>query len=240
MRARTVVISLVIHGAIAATLLGAAGKKAARRPTSVAFTEEKKKAKPAPPKPLPPPSPRPVARAPERKLAAVSKDLPEPVAKVVAPAPMVTALAMSNDDAPGGIALGPRGSVAKAAAAAPTKVASAVTESRRQRLREAAGAVGEDAPCNEDPSKPVPIARQPDIELTASARAEGVEGRLILSLTVGADGTVTGVRVTKSLSAEMDAAAEAAVKQWRFKPAMACGKPVAGTFNLGRTFELGD
>jgi len=239
MRVRTVVISLVIHGAIAATLLGAAGKKAARRPTSVAFTEEKKKAKPAPPKPPPPPPQRPVARAPERKLAAVSRDLPEPVAKVAA-APMVTALAMSNDDAPGGIALAPRGPVAKAAAAAPTKVASAVTESRRQRLREAAGAAGEDAPCNEDPSKPVPIAKQPDIELTASARAEGVEGRLILSLTVGADGTVTGVRVTKSLSAEMDAAAEAAVKQWRFKPAMACGKAVAGTFNLGRTFELGD
>jgi len=240
MRARTVVISLVIHGAIAATLLGAAGKKAARRATSVAFTEEKKKAKPTPPKP-PPPPPRPAARPPERKLAAVSKALPEPVAKAAAPAPVETALAMSNDDAPGGIALGPRGPAAKAAAAAPAKVASAVTESRKQHLREAANtADGEDAPCNEEPTKPVPIAKQPDIELTASARAEGVEGRLILSLTVGADGTVTGVRVTKSLSAEMDAAAEGAVKQWRFKPAMACGKAIAGTFNLGRTFELGD
>ena len=241
MRARTVVISLVIHGAIAATLLGAAGKKAARRATSVAFTEEKKKAKPTPPKP-PPPPPRPAARPPERKLAAVSKALPEPVARVAAPAPVETALAMSNDDAPGGIALGPREPTAKAAAAAPTKVASAVTESRKQHLREAANTAGggEEAPCNEEPTKPVPIAKQPDIELTASARAEGVEGRLILSLTIGADGTVTGVRVTKSLSAEMDAAAEAAVKQWRFKPAMACGKAMAGTFNLGRTFELGD
>ncbi len=238
---RTVVISLVIHGAIAATLLGAAGKKATRKPTSVAFTEEKKKAKPTPPKPPPPPPPRAAPRAPV-KVAAVSKALPEPVAKAAAPAPVVTALAMSNDDAPGGIALAPRGvAAAKPAAAAPAKVASAITESRRQHLREgASSAGGEDAPCNEEPTKPVPIAKSPDIELTASARAEGVEGRLILSLTIGADGAVTGVRVTKSLSAEMDAAAEAAVKQWRFKPALACGKAVAGTFNLGRTFELGD
>lgn len=239
MRTRTVVISLIVHGAIAATLLGAAGKKAARRPTSVALTEEKKKAKPAPPKP-PPPPPRAAARAPERKLAAVSKALPEPVAKVAAAAPVATALAMSNDDAPGGIALAPRGAAAKAAAAAPTRVASAVTESRRQHMREATTVGGEDAPCNEDATKPVPIAKQPDIELTAAARTDGVEGRLILNLTIGPDGTVTGVRVSKSLSAEMDAAAEAAVRQWRFKPAMACGKAVAGTFNLGRTFELGD
>ena len=239
MRARTVVISLIIHAAIAATLLGAAGKKAARKPMSVALAEEKKKAKPTPPKPPPPPPPRPVARAVEKKVASVSKAAPEPVAKAAAP-PVVTALAMTNDDAPGGIALGPRGAVAKPAAAAPAKVASAITESRRQHLREAANVGGEDAPCNEEPTKPVPIAKSPDIELTASARAEGIEGRLILSLSVGADGTVTSVRVTKSLSAEMDAAAEAAVRQWRFKPAMACGKPVAGTFNLGRTFELGD
>jgi outer membrane biosynthesis protein TonB len=39
----------------------------------------------------------------------------------------------------------------------------------------------------------------------------------------------------------MDAAAVAAAKQWRFKPAMACGHPVAGsTYVLSRTFELGD
>ena len=243
MRSRTVIFSLLVHGAIAATLLGAAGKKIGRRPTSVALSEEKKKekkkeAKPEPPKP---PPPRQVARAPERKLASISKALPEPLAREVAPAPVATALTMGNDDGPGGIALPARGPAAKTAAAAPTKVASAVTDARRQRMREAVvGSADDGAPCNEEPTKPVPISKSPDIELTAAARAEGIEGRLILSLAIGVDGTVTSVRVTKSLSAEMDAAAEAAVKQWRFKPAAACGKPVAGTFNLGRTFELGD
>jgi len=33
----------------------------------------------------------------------------------------------------------------------------------------------------------------------------------------------------------------AAVKHWRFKPAMACGKAIAGgTYVLARRFELGD
>jgi len=240
MSTRTVIFSLVFHAAIAATLLGAAGKKLVRRATSVVLAEEKKeKEKPKPPKPPPPPPPRQAARPVERKVASASK-APEPLARA-APPPMATALTMSNDDGPGGIALPTHGAAAaRPAAAAPTKVASAVTEARKQRMRDATGAAGDDAPCDEEPSKPVPIVQQPDIELTASARADGIEGRLILSLIVGADGAVTGVKVVKSLAPEVDAAAEAAVKQWRFKPAMACGKPVVGKFNLGRTFELGD
>jgi protein TonB len=240
MRSRTVIFSLIFHAAIAATLLGAAGKKALRKATSVAFTEEKKKAKAAPPKP-PPAPPKQVARPPERKVAAVSKALPEPVARAAAPAPVATALTMTNDEGPGGIALPTHAAAAKpAAAAAGTTVASAVTEARKQRLREAASAAGEDAPCEEEPSKPVLVSQQPDIELTASARAEGIEGKLTLSLIIGEDGTVTGVKVVTSISPEMDAAAEAAVRQWRFKPALACGKPVVGKFNLRKTFELGD
>ena len=40
MRSRTVIFSLIVHAAIAATLLGAAGKKALRKATSVAFTDD--------------------------------------------------------------------------------------------------------------------------------------------------------------------------------------------------------
>ena len=37
------------------------------------------------------------------------------------------------------------------------------------------------------------------------------------------------------------AAAVAAVRRWRFKPAMMCGKPVAGgVYIVARRFELGD
>jgi len=237
MSSRTVILSVGVHVAIAATLLGAAGKKAVRRATAVAFTEEKKE-KPAPPKPPPPPPPK-VVRPVEHKVATVAKEAAAPVARA-APAPVETALTMSNDDAtPGGIALPSRGPAAKAAPAAAAKVASAVTQERKQRMREASTENGE-APCAEEPSKPEPVFKQ-EIEYTASARAEGVEGRLKLRLTIGADGAVIKVDVVESVAPELDAAAVAAAKQWRFKPALACGKPIAGgTYVLVRRFELGD
>ena len=127
---------------------------------------------------------------------------------------------------------------------APTtpRVASAVTDSRRQRMREALGpgTGNPEAPCAEEPTRPEPVFKQ-EIEYTAQARAEGVEGKLKLRLTVGADGSVVKVEIVESVSAELDAAAIAAARQWRFKPATACGRPIAGgTYVLARRFELGD
>lgn len=236
MRGRTVALSLLVHGGLAASLLGAASHRANHRPVAVALAETKKKdkEKPKPPKPLPP---RAAARPVERKVASVSKAAETaPAPRVVAAAPVTTSVSMSNDDGPGGIALPTR-----APAAAPTRVASAVTESRRQRMREAAGpGPDQDAPCADEPSKPEPVFKQ-EIEYTAQARADGVEGKLKLRLTVGVDGAVTKVDILESVSAEMDAAAVAAAKQWRFKPAMACGHAIAGgTYVLARRFELGD
>jgi len=49
------------------------------------------------------------------------------------------------------------------------------------------------------------------------------------------------VQVQGSVDAALDAAAVAAVKTWTFKPAMRCGKAMAGgVFTLARRFELGD
>jgi len=94
--------------------------------------------------------------------------------------------------------------------------------------------------CTEEPSKPDPVFKT-EIEYTAAARADGIEGKLKLRVVVGADGEVVRVDVLSSVSPELDAAAVAAVKHWRFRPAMACGKPVAGgTYVLARRFELGD
>ena len=239
MRARTVVLSLLFHVGLAATLLSAASHRAGRHPIAVALTEAKKKDKEKPKPPKPPPV-RAVARPPvERKVAVVTKAAEAAPPPSAAPRATVTAgLTMTNDDGPGGIALPTR---APAAAAAPARVASAVTDSRRQRMREAVGpGPAGDAPCAEEPTKPEPVFKQ-EIEYLAQARADGVEGKMKLRLTVGSDGTVVKVDVLQSVSAEMDAAAVAAAKQWRFKPAIACGHPVAGgTYVLARTFELGD
>ncbi|MBI1797212.1 MAG: energy transducer TonB [Candidatus Eisenbacteria bacterium] len=53
-----------------------------------------------------------------------------------------------------------------------------------------------------------------------------VEGTVMVQALVGKDGLVKDTRVVKSIP-EDDAEAVDAVRQWRFKPAMAGGKPVA-------------
>jgi protein TonB len=226
----------------------AAQKGEKRTAISVAVAGAKKKAEPPKPPPPPPPvahhAPRVVATAP--KVSPVA-EAPKPVAR----AAVATALAMSNEDAPGGIALGGPADGAKAgaaAAAAPTRVAS-VASSRTKRTREAlgegpgAGAPGGEAgdlPCTEEPSKPVPVSRT-DLEYTVAAKTEGIEGKLKLKLTIGADGSVTDVEVLASVEPALDGVAVAAARQWRFKPAMACGKPIAGgTYILQKRYELTD
>ena len=82
--------------------------------------------------------------------------------------------------------------------------------------------------CTEAPSKPVPLQRPSEIEYTTDARSSGIEGRLVLTITVGPDGSVLDVKVDKAVDPSLDAAAIAAVKTWTFKPAMRCGKPMGG------------
>lgn len=245
MKRATIIVSAVIHAGVAMSLMGAAQRGEKRKAISVAVSDAKKKDKPK----LPPPPPPPPKRAP-RVVASVPKAAPvEAPPPRPAPAKAVeTALAMSNDDAPGGIALAPAG--AAAAAAAPARVASAVSSARTRRAREALGAgpnLGEsggggsfDEPCNEEPTKPVPVAKV-DLEYTVAAKTEGIEGKIKLKLIVDADGSVSDVEVLQSVEAALDAVAVAAARQWRFRPAMACGKPVAGgTYIMTKTYELTD
>ena len=58
------------------------------------------------------------------------------------------------------------------------------------------------------------------------AREAGVDGTVMVQALVGKDGKVKDTRVVKSI-AMLDGAAEAAVKQWVFKPALSNNKPVA-------------
>jgi len=63
-------------------------------------------------------------------------------------------------------------------------------------------------------------------EYPPSARASGIQGVVQLQALIVEDGTVADVRVMKGVSG-LDEAAMAAVRQWRFKPALAKGRPVA-------------
>jgi protein TonB len=245
-----IIVSLAVHAGVAVSLMSAAQQGEKRKAIQVAVAAAKKKAEPPKPPPPPPPKPRQAPRvvASAPKPAAVT-EAPKPVARA---APVATALAMSNDDAPGGIALGgpSGGGGPSAGAAAPTRVASAVSSGRTKRAREALGAgttgAGEsaagagEAPCEEEPTKPVPVFRA-DFEYTVAAKTEGIEGKIKVRFTVAADGSVSDVEVLTSVDPALDQVAVSAARQWRFTPAMRCGKPVAGgTYVFQKRYELTD
>jgi TonB family protein len=192
--------------------------------------QEKPKDKPKPP----PPPPKHVEKAPEPSPL---KNAPSK-APVETAAPVDSGLTMDNSNAPG-IDVGGKGP-AQPKTTAPQH---AGHEKPKEEKVLGAHAKGnpEDDNCTEEPSKPAPLTKSNDIEYTQEARANGVEGRLILRLTIAADGTVADVQVVSSVDPTLDAAAVAAVKTWTFKPSMRCGKPMAGgVYTLARRFELGD
>jgi protein TonB len=64
---------------------------------------------------------------------------------------------------------------------------------------------------------------------TPEARAAKIQGTVLLSAVVREDGTVSDVKVSRSLDTKygLDAEAIKAAKQWTFNPGMRDGKPVA-------------
>lgn len=224
--------SLALHVVIFGYALRVSEKKKHRVATAVVVEKKKEPEKPKPkPKPIvqkrvePQPEPVPLKNAPTHA--------PEP-----APAPVDTHVTMSNDSGPG-IDVGPKKGEAPKTSA--PKHDASHEKAKEKVLGGSAKGNPEDDNCTEAPSKPSPLTRPSEIEYTQDARANGIEGRLILRITVAADGSVADVQVQGSVDAALDAAAVAAVKTWTFKPAMRCGKPMAGgVYTLARRFELGD
>jgi len=237
LRATTVVLSVGLHVGLAFGLVAVAQKRELRRRAiSVAVQDEKKKAKP----PTPPKPPKPIVRPQIAKVEPVApKAVAAPVAHAAA-APVATSLSMSNAGLDIGPGIGLEGRAKPAAA--PTKVASAISERRTQHTRDEAGGGSPDAPCQEEPTKPEAIVKSElNYTLYPQAQTDGLEGKFKARLTIDADGQVSNVEVIGSIDTAFDAALVAALQRWRFKPAMACGKPVAGgTYVVQRTFELGD
>jgi periplasmic protein TonB len=236
MRNAMIIGSLAIHVLVFGYALRVA-ERPRRRATSVAVVGEKKKEK-APEKPKAKPkaivAPKPVAQAAPVPL----KNAPAPVPET-APAPVDTHLTMDSSDAPG-IDVGPKpGDEPAAKTNAPSQKVD--RNVKREKIAVPKGDNPENDTCTEAPSKPAPLQRPSEIEYTTAARENGIEGRLVLTIVVGPDGSVLDVKVDKSVDPSLDAAAVAAVKTWTFKPAMRCGKPMGGgVFRIAKTFELGD
>ncbi len=75
-------------------------------------------------------------------------------------------------------------------------------------------------------------------DYTNDARDRHIEGTAVLSVVISDAGEPAEVTVIRSLDSGLDANAVAAVKQWRFKPAMKDGEPVAVSAHIEVNFRL--
>ncbi len=90
----------------------------------------------------------------------------------------------------------------------------------------------------QSPSVELPrVLERVPAEYPADAAAHGVGGTVELRVTVGADGRVDQVTVERSATAELDDAAIAAVRRWRFTPATRDGRALASVIRVPIVFE---
>lgn len=79
-------------------------------------------------------------------------------------------------------------------------------------------------------SKPAPY--------TESARAEGIEGSVVLMVLVRRDGSVGAASISQGLEASLDESALRTVKDWKLAPAMRNGKTVEVVLEVEVKFRL--
>jgi len=91
-------------------------------------------------------------------------------------------------------------------------------------------------PCQEAPAKPK-LLHLPQPGYTEAARAQGIEGKVRISITVDASGQVADVKVLQSLGHGLDEAAIFAARSARFEAAVRCGKPSSSTFTISMRFS---
>jgi TonB family protein len=73
---------------------------------------------------------------------------------------------------------------------------------------------------------------------TSQAMRDRARGIVVMEAVVLADGSVGAVRLTRSLHRELDAAAIAALKKWKFRPAVQEGKAMPVVVEIEMTFTL--
>jgi periplasmic protein TonB len=84
------------------------------------------------------------------------------------------------------------------------------------------------------------VVREVRPDYTEAAKTAHLEGTVVLSVVVRADGTVGDVSVDQSLDATygLDEQARKAAGQWTFKPGTKDGKPVAVRVHIQMKFTL--
>ena len=80
--------------------------------------------------------------------------------------------------------------------------------------------------------------KQTPPEYSDEARRKKLEGTVLLSLVVTANGDTADIKVTRALGSGLDQKAIEAVSQWKFEPATKDGKPVAVKVAVEVSFHL--
>ena len=84
-------------------------------------------------------------------------------------------------------------------------------------------------------SEPIPITQvRPDVRGITAKQAWGA---VLLEVLVTEDGTVAEVNIKKPGPEALNAAAVTAVRQWRFKPALKDGRPVAARIPVSISYH---
>ncbi len=229
-------VSVALHGALAVGVVFGIHEQKRREVIAISMAEAKKKEKPPePPKVEPikevenkPEVPRPAkARAPQaapKPVDAPPESAPKAHSAALDGLPNL-GLSMGNDG-PGGLAVGaPIGAAAPTAPTATSQLPAApkVLVPKQDECTEAVV-----KPKLKSTSQPAP---------TSAAREAGIEGKVRIEVSVGVDGSVTGVRLVGGLGYGLDEASLEAARHATFQPATRCGKPVAGTLVMSFRFQ---
>lgn len=118
-----------------------------------------------------------------------------------------------------------------------------IVDCDQDRLRNGFGGAASSAWAN-DPlrlptgAKPPVVIHSVDAEFSDEARAERVEGVVLISTIVDEQGMPTEIRVERSAGHGLDENAVAAVSQYRFRPATLDGRPIATRIRIEVSFRL--
>ncbi len=82
------------------------------------------------------------------------------------------------------------------------------------------------------------IVTRVEPEYTEIARKARIAGIVIIEAVIDKQGNVTEARILKPLPMGLDQQALAAIRQWKFRPGMLNGQPVAVYYNLTVNFRL--
>lgn len=255
MNTRTIVISILVHVVLGAVVVALDGKPKERIATVVRIMDGTPEPEPEPePEPAPEPEPEPEKAEPAK---AEPKKAPKPrkarrARRAAQPAPaaeaeasggsargdvFVSGLVLGNADGPGmavrvsGDSVGAGPTTLRGVPAAPKPKAIAVSPQKKRRST---------AKACRDKVRPKPLGGRATIPYPEVARSAGAQGRLVLRLHVGKDGSVDRVTVVNGVHDSIDAEAIRIARTWRFRPAQHCGREVADTYVIARRFELTD